>query len=169
MELTGVEGVMGFFDVFFRPDLEEQSEKSEIIDAANLLQIGEFQLLQLAYKQWYGEELPAEGVDTLFSAYMLRQHVPVWARHYARSVLQQHSYGRIDINDPSYHRYDRDYVTHVPQGVRRFCLASLWCGLVIFGGVALAALVSQDGVSLLPPYFDRSEVAPPTGVNPDAD
>lgn len=153
---------MGFFDVFFRPDREEQSEKSEIIDAANLLQIGEFQLLQLAYEDWFGQPLANDQVDTLFAEYMLKQHVPAWARHYARNILRGHHFGRLDIYDPGFHRYDRNYVTHVPQGVRRFWLATLWCGALIFGGIALAALMATEATSLLPPYFERSDLAQPT-------
>lgn len=150
---------MGLLDVFFRPDLEEQSEKSEIVDAANLLQIGEFQLLQLAYEEWHGRPLPADQVDTLFSDYMLRQHVPAWARHYARNILRGHDFGRLNINDPAFHKYDRNYVTHVPQGVRRFWTAAFWCSGLVLAAVFVATFMTKEPTSLLPPYFDRSELA----------
>ena len=43
-----------------KPDWDDNPKRSEILDAANLLQIGEFQLIQLAYKTWYKEDLPEE-------------------------------------------------------------------------------------------------------------
>ena len=40
-----------------KPDWDDNPKRSEILNAANLLQIGEFQLIQLAYKVWYKETL----------------------------------------------------------------------------------------------------------------
>ena len=39
----------GFFQTLIQPDREEHPERALIARAANLLQVGEFQLLQLAY------------------------------------------------------------------------------------------------------------------------
>ena len=54
-----------------KPDWDDNPKRSEILDAANLLQIGEFQLIQLAYKTWYKEDLPEEKINKIFSEYML--------------------------------------------------------------------------------------------------
>ena len=151
---------MNLFNIIFRPELEEDPERTEIAEAANLLQIGEFQLLQLAYSEWFGRDLPEHQLDRLFNSYMVSQQVPYWARHYARRILERERAGRLDANDPNFHRYDRNYITNVPQGVRRFWLAVLCCGGVVFGSVAVATLIVQDrdALSVLPPYFERSEV-----------
>lgn len=149
---------MGLYNIFFRPDLEEDSEKAEIAEAANLLQVGEFQLLQLAYYDWFGRELHEEECDRLFAEYMLAQKVPFWARHYARSIVDQVRANQIDPDHAGFHRYDRDYVTHVPDGVRRFWVTAFFCGVVVFGGVAVANMVAEEPVSRLPPYFERSEI-----------
>ena len=61
-------------------------ERLVVISAANQLQVGEFQLLQLAYKEWFGEDLPEALVSKLFTSYMLHNYVPHWARHYARRM-----------------------------------------------------------------------------------
>ena len=47
-----------FIHTLIKPDWDNNPKRSEILDAANLLQIGEFQLIQLAYKVWYKEKLP---------------------------------------------------------------------------------------------------------------
>ena len=44
-----------------KPDWDDSPKRSEIIQAANLIQIGEFQLIQLAYKVWYKEDLSVLG------------------------------------------------------------------------------------------------------------
>ena len=152
---------MGLLDVFLRPDLEEaQQGQNEIAEAANVLQTGEFQILQLAYYDWHGRELPEAATDRLFAAYMIHNQVPDWALYYARRILERAMEGVLDIDNPAYHRYDRGYVTHVPDGVRRFWLATFWCASVIVGGLAIATLVAEEPTSLLPPYFERSVVDP---------
>ena len=47
----------GFFKTLLKPDWDDDPKRSEIIYAANLIQVGEFQLIQLAYKSWYRQEL----------------------------------------------------------------------------------------------------------------
>ena len=151
---------MKFFQIFFQPDREEQSqERDEIAEAANQLQIGEFQLLQLAYYDWHGTDLAEDRLDELFAHYMISKQVPSWARHYARRIIDGIAENRLDANDAAYHRYDREYVTYVPNGIRRFVWATLCCSAAIVGGLAIATFVVDEPTSLLPPYFERSELA----------
>ena len=60
----------GFLKTLAKPDWDDNPKRSEIISAANLIQVGEFQLIQLAYKAWYKIALPEEKVDKIFSEYM---------------------------------------------------------------------------------------------------
>jgi hypothetical protein len=151
---------MKFLKIFFEPDREEQEqERDEIAEAANQLQTGEFQLLQLAYYDWHGEDLPEEELDALFADYMIRKQVPAWARHYARRIIDGIAEERIDANSAAFHRYDPNYITYVPDGVRRFVWACLCCGAVIVGGLAIATFAAEEPASLLPPYFERAEVS----------
>jgi hypothetical protein len=146
-----------FIKTLVRPDQEEDPERTVVARAANILQVGEFQLMQLAYEDWYGQELPAALCDQLFQAYMLRGEIPTWARHYARSIIDFQERGLIDCNDAYYHRYDREYVTHVPQGVRQFTWVSLILASVLVLGVVISEMAVGEGVSLLPPYFDQRD------------
>ena len=50
--------MQGFFKTLIRPDQEEDPERTLVARAANVLQVGEFQLLQLAYHEWHGHDLP---------------------------------------------------------------------------------------------------------------
>jgi len=148
---------MGLLRTLLRPDSEEAeaADRSICLSAANLLQVGEFQFLQLAYRQWFAEDMPDALTGRLFAAYMLRDTVPAWARHYARTILQQAETGRLDPDDPAYHRYDHDYHTAVPQGLRRFLVAAAVLVVAILGAIVAASLAARPSLSLLPPYFER--------------
>ncbi|MBL6957998.1 MAG: hypothetical protein ISR52_03385 [Rhodospirillales bacterium] len=151
---------MNFFETLIRPDKEEAefAERSTVISAANQLQIGEFQFLQLAYKEWYDQDLPEAMVTKLFTTYMLNNDVPHWARHYARKILIGAESGLIDDSNPAFHRYDHDYHTSVPNGVRRFCYAVMVLTMMIGGGLLVANMSVKESVSILPPYFNKDEL-----------
>ena len=93
---------MKFLDVFVHPDREEDPERGEVAHAANLLQIGEFQLLQLAYRKAYGKDLEAALIDKLFAAYMMHGEVPSWALRYARHIIDLDNRGMLTDQDPTY-------------------------------------------------------------------
>ncbi len=140
-----------------RPDQEEDPERNIIARAANFLEVGEFQLLQLAYRDWHGKELPVALCDRLFQAYMLHNEIPVWARHYARRIIDYGESGLIDSSDPFYHRYDSEYVTHVSHGARRFTIAAMILAVVLVGGLFAGHFSVGEGGSVLPPYFDNDD------------
>jgi hypothetical protein len=157
-----------FFQTLLRPDREDDPEQAEVAKAANLLQIGEFQLLQLAYLAWFGEEMPEAANDNVFRAYMVRGEVPVWARHYARRVIDLDTHNELDDRDPRYHRYDADYFKALPLGARRLALAV--CCLVFFmvGAIAVGYVAPVEVTSLTPPFFSKQELAPNKDDDPQA-
>ena len=150
--------MQGFFQTLLRPDQEEDPERTLVARAANILQVGEFQLLQLAYEDWFGQPMPSELCDEMFRAYMMRGESPAWAQAFARWVIRQDEIGLLDDNAPHYHRFDNDYITVVPQGWRKFATASLL--LIFFFAVALFAgeMARVEVTSVLPPYFEKNEL-----------
>ena len=56
----------GLIKTLIKPDWDDNPKRSEILQAANLLHIGEFQLIQLAYKSWYTKDLPEEKINEWF-------------------------------------------------------------------------------------------------------
>jgi hypothetical protein len=141
-----------------RPDRDEDPEQSLVAQAANILQTGEFQVLQLAYHEWYGQDLPEALSDRLFQDYMLRGEVRHWAREYALRIVRQDEIDLIDSRDPAYHRYDQNYVTHVPRGVQQFTLACLILASVFVVTIAVGKIAGVEATSVLPPYFDETEL-----------
>ena len=151
---------MNFFRVLINPEREEAEhpDRKLVGSAANLLQVGEFQLLQLAYHEWFGKDLPQEFVSRLFTAYMMHHQVPPWARHYARTILDRHRGGQLNIKDPTYHRYDNDYVRNLPVGLNRFLLASALVAFIMLASIFISSMVKKEATSILPPYFERKEL-----------
>ena len=151
--------MMDFFQTLLRPDREENPERAEIARAANILQVGEFQFLQLAYRAWHGGEMPDRMTDRIFASYMLYNEVPHWAQHYAREILRRDEANILQPNDPLYHCYDVDYGGGVSDGLKRFCLAASLVAMVLVCGVLAGHFASGEGTSVLPPYFEKEEIA----------
>ena len=70
---------MTLLQALIRPDRGENARRAEVARAANLLQVGELQFLQLAYDEWRGREMPEALINRLFTAYMLHDQTPWWA------------------------------------------------------------------------------------------
>ncbi len=151
---------MNLFQTLMRPDQEELElgERVLVAKAANILQVGEFQLLQLAYRDWHNKDLPEALVSQLFSSYMLKNEVPHWARHYARTIIEAESDGAINDNEPSYHVYDHDYHTTVPNGVKRFWIAVAFLVFTLGGAIALSDMTVVRAAGMFPPYLDNEDL-----------
>lgn len=151
---------MSFFKTLIRPDLEERPDRAEVARAANLLQIGEFQLLQLAYADWFGRDMANDDADRLFASYMMHDRVPPWARHFARHVFALDAAGTLDDRDPAWHRYDARYRGEQPIGLRRFCAASAIVIVCIGGGIWISHLSTDHTTQMFPPYLSDRELNP---------
>ena len=147
-------------ETLIRPDHddEEMKERLVVIEAANQLQVGEFQLLQLAYRAWHGEDLPEALVSKIFTDYMLKSEVPHWARDYARKIVTGCEQGDIDMNATGYHRYDHDYGAPVRHPIRRFCFAAAGLVLFIGGSIVIANIATINPASMFPPYLDVEDL-----------
>lgn len=151
---------MNLWETIIHPDQEELElgERVLVAKAANILQVGEFQLLQLAYRDWFGDDLPPAMVDRLFTLYMLKNEMPHWARHYARKIIYEDSRGRVDDREPAYHVYDHDYRATPPREIGRFCRAVAALTVLIGGFILLANMATGPGGSMFPPYLDTDDL-----------
>ena len=159
---------MNLFEVLLHPDQEERElkDRTEVIAAANVLQVGEFQLLQLAYFEWHGRDMVEAEMNRLFSAYMIENAIPHWARDFARKILARAAAGdRSMEKDPAYHRYDTDFVTHVDEGKKKFVIASVAIAAIFVIAITAASMTNRTVTSILPPYFEVEDLLPQS--NPD--
>ena len=63
---------------------------SVLRDAANILDISEYDVLHQAYQHWYGKPAQCAQINRAFSDYLKTQQPPHWARHYALHIITRY-------------------------------------------------------------------------------
>ena len=121
----------GLVKTLIKPDWDDNPKRSQILHAANLLQIGEFQLIQLAYKVWYKEDLPEDKINKIFSEYMVSGIIPIWVTYYARDIIIMEKANVLNSYEERYHVYDHEFGEYLPDEQKR--LARKYKGKIITG------------------------------------
>ena len=157
----------GLLATLMRPDREDDPDRGEVIQAANILQIGEFQFLQLAFTEWFGHDMPAHEVDGHFRSFAIRGETPGWAIRHARRIIDWDARGLLAANNPDFHRFDNMHYSQIPRGARRFAVAVACLALAVGGGLMISHLTVHKGTSILPPYFDEQDLPQTQAEPPD--
>ena len=155
----------GLLKTLIKPDWDDNPKRSEILHAANLLHIGEFQLIQLAYKSWYNEDLPEDKINKIFSEYMVTGIIPIWVTHYAQDILKLNKANVLDSFNDRYHVYDHEfgkYISTEKQRKRRGVLYALISGIVFIAShyMAINYVEDEGSASFYPPYIEKRVVYP---------
>ena len=77
---------MKFLKAFLCSDVAAKQDRMMVTSAANLLDIGEFQLLQIAFRQWYGREMQSDEQDKFFHDVFILGKTPAFLRHLSRRI-----------------------------------------------------------------------------------
>ena len=155
----------GLLKTLFKPDWDDHPKRSEILYAANLLQIGEFQLIQLAYKVWYKENLPEDKINNIFSEYMVSGIIPIWVIYYAKDILKLDKANVLDGYNEKYHIYDHEfgkYIYNEQQRRRRGMLYATIIAIVFVAShyMAINYVQDEESASFYPPYVEKRVVYP---------
>lgn len=155
---------MSLIQTLLTPGYDEDPDRAQCARAANLIQVGEFQFVQLAYHEWFGRDLSEAEGNKLFTTYMVHSRAPHWARHYARRIIALDDAGNLDDRDPAYHRFDPDGLRPVNTGLWRCVLSGSAVVVCVFGCLWISFEMTGKGsakaTSLLPPYFTEDELTP---------
>ena len=161
----------GFFKTLIKPDWDDSPKRSEILNAANVLQVGEFQLIQLAYKVWYREELPEDKIDKIFSDYMVTGIIPIWVTYYARDIIKLDKARVLKSYDEKYHVYDHEFGAQIYNEKQRRNRGIIYATIIIFVFITThfwAANYFEESASFYPPYIEKSVVYPELYKKDDA-
>ena len=153
----------GLVKTLIKPDWDDNPKRSQILHAANLLQIGEFQLIQLAYKVWYNQDLPEEKISKIFSEYMVSGIIPIWVTYYANDIIKMENASVLNSYDKKYHIYDHEfggYIYNDKQRKRRGIFYTTIIALVFIGTHYMAANYVEEPAGFYPPYIEKSVVYP---------
>ena len=153
----------GLLKTLIKPDWDENPKRSEILHAANLLQIGEFQLIQLAYKIWYKENLPEDKINNIFSEYMVSGIIPIWVTAYAGDILKLDQANVLDSYNEKYHVYDHEFGAYIYDNKQRRRRGVLYATIIVCVFVVthfMAANYVEEPASFYPPYIEKRVVYP---------
>ena len=153
----------GLVKTLIKPDWDDNPKRSEILHAANLLQIGEFQLIQLAYKIWYNKDLPEEKISKIFSEYMISGIIPIWVTYYAIDILKMENAKVLNCHDEKYHIYDHEFGSYIrdeKQRRKRGIFYAIIIGFVFISSHYMAANYSEEPAGFYPPYIEKRVVYP---------
>ena len=155
----------GLVKTLIKPDWDDNPKRSEILHAANLLHIGEFQLIQLAYNAWYYEDLPEDRINKIFSEYMVTGIIPIWVTHYAQDILKLSKANVLDSFNNKYHVYDHEfgkYISTEKQRKRRGIFYAFIVGLVFIAShyMAINYVEDEGSAGFYPPYVEKRVVYP---------
>ena len=153
----------GLLKTLIKPDWDDNPKRSEILHAANLLQIGEFQLIQLAYKVWYKEDLPENKINKIFNEYMITGIIPIWVTYYARDIVKLDNANLLSSYDKKYHVYDHEFGTHIYDEKQRKRRGIFYATIIAFVFITthyMAANYVGEPAGFYPPYVEKKVVYP---------
>ena len=155
----------GLIQTLIKPDWDDNPKRSEILHAANLLQVGEFQLIQLAYKVWYKEDLPENKVNRIFEEHMFSGIIPIWVTYYAKDIIKMDNASVLNSFDKKYHIYDHEFGEYIHSNKQRKRRGVLYAAIVVFFFIAshymAANYVSiEEPAGFFPPYVEKSIAYP---------
>jgi len=146
-----------------KPDWDDNPKRSLVIQAANLIQIGEFQLIQLAYKAWYEKNLPEDKINKIFNEYMITDIIPIWVTYYATDIIKLDKANVLDSYDKKYHIYDHEFGQHISdekQRKTRGIFYTILIGFVFVVSHYMAINNIDEAASFYPPYIEKKVVYP---------
>ena len=79
---------------YFDEDLKQDS--LDLLEAAAALEVKEYKLFELAYREWYGKKPLSRVIEAHFSNYMFHKVIPTWVRSYSRNIVKLHKAGELD-------------------------------------------------------------------------
>ena len=153
----------GLLKTLIKPDWDENNKRSEIIHAANLIQIGEFQLIQLSYKSWFGEDLPENKINDIFNEYMITGIVPIWVTYYAKDIIKLDKAKALDAYNEKYHIYDYEFGKNISddkQRKSRGIFYTILIGLVFVASHYMTFNAVDEPASFYPPYIEKKIIYP---------
>ncbi len=75
------------------------NDAREVVNAATLLRVSEFEVFRLAYREWFGRLATNKEIDVTFARYLGQSAVPVWVRNFTRKINQLNDEGHLDARE----------------------------------------------------------------------
>ena len=108
-----------------RLDVLVDNEAKLIGFAAGVLQISEYELFRIAYRNWFNHPLTETLLDSLFKDYLVYGKVPYWVNDFSRKVHEKFKAGELNYKDYGISRRVCDRRTKIKGWIIIFSLVIL--------------------------------------------
>ena len=125
---------------------------ADVLEAAALLEVTEFELFRIAYRHWFGTEIRDRDLERFYLPYMFKSQVPPWVRQLTRSVIEEAEAERLDPR--AYGVLPRPLSMDMyNRGLRYFLWLTVILGTLWTGAATVAELVPAYQSCYLPPCY----------------
>ena len=68
-----------------------------VVRAANVLNVGERQLFEVAHQYWYTQQADASYISSALRDYLSNHVTPPWVLHFSRAVIRAYEDGTLNL------------------------------------------------------------------------
>lgn len=111
--------------------------------ASGILDISEYQVFKLAYREWFRKDLSDHTMEYRFDNYIEDEVVPLWVWNFVQKVIDKHEKGELD---PTEYGIKRRTLSETHRKLRW-----LYVLLFIIFGLCYCWMLTQ-----IPPYVEMS-------------
>ena len=128
------------------------ADVADVLEAAALLEVTEFELFRIAYRRWFGADIRDRDLERFYLPYMFRSQVPAWVRQLTRSVIAE---AEAEALDPrAYGIMPRPLSMDMyNRGLRYFLWIAVILGTLWTGAATVAELAPWSQSCYLPPCY----------------
>lgn len=128
------------------------ADVADVLEAAALLQITEFELFRIAWRRWNGGAISDGDLERYYLPYMFRSQVPLWVRQLARQVISEAEASGLD--PASYGIMPKPLSMDMYNRGLRYCLwLAIIFGTLLTGAATVAELSPWQHSCYLPPCY----------------
>jgi hypothetical protein len=128
------------------------ADVADVLEAAALLEVTEFELFRVAWCRWHGGAIADGDLERYYLPYMFRSQVPMWVRQLVRQVIADADAGRLDPT--SYGIVPRQLTMDMYNRGLRYCLwFAVIFGTLLTGAATVAQLSPWHQSCYLPPCY----------------
>ena len=136
-----------FFD-----EKKMSGDVADVLEAAALLEVTEFELFRIAYRRWFHAEIDDTELERLYLPYMFHGQVPHWVRQLTRQVIGEAD--RDHLDPKTYGVMPKPLTMDMYNRGLRYCLwIAVILGTMLTGAVTVAELAPWYETCYFPPCY----------------
>jgi hypothetical protein len=136
-----------FFD-----ERKMSADVADVLEAAALLEVTEFELFRIAWRKWHGGEIGDSQLERYYLPYMFKSQVPTWVYRLARQIIDEAEADRLD--PARYGVMPRQLTMDMYNRGLRYCLwIAMILGTLLTGAATVAEFSPWYQSCYLPPCY----------------